>query len=45
MEVSAFPWLEAVLAINTAIYLLHAWLDARQRQVSLQTGAGSTLRI
>lgn len=32
MEVSAFPWLEAVLAINTAIYLLHAWLDARQRQ-------------
>lgn len=32
MEAAAFPWLEAVLAINSAIFLLHAWLDSRQRQ-------------
>ncbi|KAL4421809.1 hypothetical protein ABPG77_001598 [Micractinium sp. CCAP 211/92] len=32
MEASAFPWLESVLAINAAIFLLHAWLDSRQRQ-------------
>ncbi|KAL4448266.1 hypothetical protein ABPG75_005485 [Micractinium tetrahymenae] len=31
MEASTFPWLEAVLAFNATAYLLHAWLDARQR--------------
>lgn len=36
MEAAAFPWLEAVLAINSAIFLLHAWLDSRQRQASLK---------
>lgn len=41
MEASAFPWLESALAINAAIFLLHAWLDSRQRQVILLAAASS----
>lgn len=29
-----FPWLEAVAVFNTAVFLVHTYLDTRQQHVS-----------